>query len=142
MKKRWIVINYVAIIRRIAVNSNTKMNTTVRIPVKTIEYYKNNYKNIHAGASLAVEGYTYLRDEALATLKGVFTAKEVDILKESSNGADIQPSSMASRRHWEAEIADHFDMNGDFDVKQILIKIRSLSSIERFVFRESLILND
>tara|TARA_Y100001973_G_C5192648_1_gene332017 strand:+ start:1747 stop:2172 length:426 start_codon:yes stop_codon:yes gene_type:complete len=115
-----------------------KNNTTIRVNDKTIEYYTNNFKNNHAGARIAVEGYPYLREEAIKLLKEQFSPDEVMILL-SSTPSNLRISDMISRRKWEAEIADFCEERGHLeDLPTIIKKVRVLSPIERFVMRELL----
>ena len=117
-----------------------KINTTLRIDDNAIKYYKDNYKSNHAGCVLAVEGYPYLRDEAKRLLVGKFTEEELIFIENSSNGDKISPKELASRRHWEAEIADYHEASGSgVEFTALVGKIRELSPIERFVLRETII---
>ena len=117
-----------------------KVNTTLRIDDNAIQYYKNNYKSNHAGCVLAVEGYPHLREEALTLLKDKFSPLETKFLKNASHNGKISPRQLASRRHWEAEIGDYYEVaSKSVDFVALIDKIRDLSPIERFVLRETII---
>ena len=119
-----------------------KVNTTLMIDDNAIKYYKDNYKSNHAGCVLAVEGYPHLRDESKKLLDGKFTKEELSFMKRSSDGAKITAKELASRRHWEAEIGDYYESTAtDVDFTALIVKIRDLSPIERFVLREIIISN-
>ena len=122
-----------------------KVNTTLRIDDNAIKYYKDNYKSNHAGCVLAVEGYPHLREETLALLKDKFRPQEIKFLRNASNNGKISPRQLASRRHWEAEIGDYYEIYApkcapdSVDFTTLIGKIRELSPIERFVLRETTI---
>jgi hypothetical protein len=113
-----------------------KRNTTIRVSEKTIDYYTKQFKNNHAGAKIAIEGYPHLRDEALKNLTDFFSPDELKVLI-SSSPSKIKARDMASRRKWEAEIADYCDKKESMGIlTDIIQKVREMDALERFVMRE------
>ena len=121
-----------------------KKNTTVRVDEGILNYYNTHYKNSHAGAKIAIEGFPFLREEALIQLKGKFTSKEILFLSDATQSDKLNPRDFASRRKWEAELADHFELHrraeDDPLLGNVINKIRRLSEMQRFVLREMLYL--
>ena len=117
-----------------------KKNTTVRVEEDTIRYYADNYNTSHAGACIALEGYRWLREESLRAIDDIMTIDELKFLLSATKAGKFVAKDMASRRKWEAEIADFADETGAEQevVKKIILKLRSLSPLDRYVIRENL----
>ncbi len=117
-----------------------KKNTTVRVDEDTIEYYAKNYKTSHAGACIALEGYRHLREESIRNINDILTGDESLFLLSATKKGKFVAKDMASRRKWEAEIADFAEENAtpQKELKGIVLKLRSLSPLDRYVIREYL----
>ena len=117
-----------------------KKNTTVRVEEDTIQYYATNYKTSHAGACIALEGYRHLRDESLRNINDVLTIDELKFLLSATKTGKFVAKDMASRRKWEAEIADFAEETNtnQSELKNIVLKLRALSPLDRYVIRENL----
>lgn len=57
----------------------------------TIEYYRQNYKSLNAGAEMALAYYPELRKEAMHQMKGMFEANEVKLMLDLMNGTMLNP---------------------------------------------------
>tara|TARA_R100000742_G_C4234442_1_gene55330 strand:- start:275 stop:649 length:375 start_codon:yes stop_codon:yes gene_type:complete len=117
-----------------------KKNTTVRVDEDTIKYYADNYKTSHAGACIALEGYRHLREESLRSMNDILTIEELKFLLSATKQGKFVAKDMASRRKWEAEIADFAEENntGKSEVKELVLKLRTISPLDRYVIRENL----
>jgi len=130
------------------VNNSTKPNTTLRIDLNTIDYYKSKYNTNHAGCVIAVESFPFLREEALSSLDVKFTKHEWEFIEKAAHGKKMSVEDLTSRRRWEAELGDYYDKinsaitDGKEELtekfKTIVLLIRGLSPMHRFVIREYL----
>jgi len=112
------------------------------ITIDTISYYAANFKNLFTGTRSILEGIPSLRDDAVRNMQGIFSLVEIDFLYHVDQGKKIEPKQLASRRNWEASIADYYDessgMYKDLSIKNLLTKMRKTHSFDLFIARELL----
>ena len=110
------------------------------IGIETISYYTANFKNLFIGTRAVLSGVPSLRDEAVKNIQGKFTLVELDFLYHVDQGRKTEPSYLASRRNWEAAIADYYEeaegIYKDVQIKALLLKMRKIHSFDLFIARE------
>ena len=110
------------------------------IGIEAISYYSANFKNLFIGTRAVLSGVPSLRDEAVKNIQGKFTLVELDFLYHVDQGRKIEPKHLASRRNWEAAIADHYEeadsIYKDLKIKDLLSKMRKVHSFDLFIIRE------
>ncbi len=113
---------------------------TTRVSDQAFDYLESKYKNKFQGSKLALESFPIVREEAIKNIKGLLDPDEIAFLLLSHKGQVINNKELASRRSFEAFIADYFEENTQdhqtFDFAELVRKIRELGSMERFVLRE------
>ena len=125
-----------------------KMKTTLDISEGLAKCIFDTYTSDTVGKGDAMtaifEGYMHLRVVALATLKGVFTSNELNLIIDNLNGTLIDAAFKANPSVLAAHIedGDMYDKLGDkwrVDIVTLCEKVRSLNHLQVFFLNDEIL---
>jgi len=126
---------------------NDYRNLNARVSASVLKYLKDNYKTIHSGAVTAIEVWPSIRQDVLENANdrifGFMSYDEAEFLINAHRGHKLRPDEMASRRNFEAMLADAVEFGADewreLDFPSLIGILREMTHPERVVLRELII---
>jgi hypothetical protein len=119
-----------------------KVNITVKFFKSPIvyEYYENRFRTRNYGAERAAEIYPILREEALNSLKGVFTLEEIEllikILKSSIDRFEF------SKEIFIQKIQEIMKLHTSLDEEEKKMALRIVEKIDKMIFFVAVIFSE
>ena len=124
------------------------MKTTIDIPDTLAADIYDTYTSKSVGKGDAIssicDGYMHLRVVALATLKGIFSDKELNLIVDSLNATLVDAALKANPSVLAAHIEDGDMYEGlgakwDVDIKALCEKVRSLNHLQVYFLNDEIL---